>query len=353
MKPVISYETSFKYEPISVKVDTLESEPVVLIESESTGLLVEIPIDVALRINPDSFRQVNERLRKEISNKRKEKYYPTRISKRVVQDPVSDDYREQECFVLKRDNDHTGYLIPYIVWRTAGHDFKNDGWSLHLSGLSEVTLGFAEWNDLAGIKDLILSLADVESLKLEAQKQAKPRYKDLIAVMKSETIIKENDWKKDKEILSTIAAENSNLYPSLDRLTIQRNPHFNDSHSVYNLLFHAPQIIKAPVRKGFLDRIGLAENAVEAEATHIVSTPEELKKYTKALTVSLKTKGWNLLAYHEDYPVFQVLVSKFTNNEVDAMLKAQKIKYYPSRPKVSGVEFRKIAQAILKDLDSL
>ena len=358
MKPIINFETSLRNEPISVRVDTLESEPIISIMSKATDSMVEVPLDVASLLYPNFFNQLERSLELKISNKRKEKYYPSRISKRVVQDPINNDYRDYECFALKKDNDKAGYLIPYIVWRGANkygrRTFENDGWSLHLTGLSEVVLGFAAWDDLAGIKELILKMTDVEALKIEAQKESNARYEEILAIMASNEILKDNDWRNDKENLRQIASENPNLYPSLDRLSIERNSHFYDTNAVYNVRFHAPKPPETPpVRKGFLQKFDLGKKPTKVQERYIVSTPEELKKHTDGLSATLKANGWNLLSSYEQYPTFHMLISKFTQEEVDTIDKSLRAQYLPSRPKISGAEFRNIAKAIMEDLNSL
>ena len=357
MKPIINIETSLHNEPISIRVDTLESEPIVSITSKVNDSVAEMPLDVALLLNQDFFTRIGRSLELQISNKRKEKYYPSRISKRVVQDPVNHDYRNYDCFALKRDNDKTGYLIPYLVWRGPDQygrrSFETDGWSLHLTGLSRANLGFAAWDNLIGIKELIAKMTDVEALKLEAQKTDKSEYEGLLAIMATSELLEGHEWIDDRDSIRKIALENPNLYPSLDRLSIEENPHFYSTNAVYNVRFYAPRSAEAPARKGFLSKFDLGKKIVEPQEPHILSTPEDLKKHTDGLSATLKDGGWNLLSYHEQYPIFHMLVSKFTQEEVDVIDKGLKVDYMPSRPKISGAEFRNIAKSIMEDLDSI
>lgn len=55
--------------------------------------------------------------------------------------------------------------VPFIEWRTASTDQRNNqstnhGWRLSLGGAHNSTIGFAEWNDIPGIANLVTMLSD-------------------------------------------------------------------------------------------------------------------------------------------------------------------------------------------------
>ena len=196
---------------ITVEAKTVEDEPIIKISNKKTGTQSTLPYADISIFNNDSVRLVDYEIQEKQSVSRKKRsvsrislYHPMNYVADLVSSPGVNDYTTSrfyaalETLVRSQDEDKTPFnsnyekYIPYLVWDEEKsnqiddfQDFNSDkarrasrvpikwnqsGWVLYLTGLDELPLGFAEWNDEAGIIKLAKSMYKVEVLKKKALK---------------------------------------------------------------------------------------------------------------------------------------------------------------------------------------
>lgn len=126
----------------------------------ASGEEIILPYEILPLVGQNSLR-MQSALKNYLEEARFEEYKP---SKRHSQDTL----------VARRKSGRNGTNIfslpnaelsedatPYIIWRT--NESGLHGWALTMAGIDEVTLGWAAWNDPAGVDELISNLSDVDS----------------------------------------------------------------------------------------------------------------------------------------------------------------------------------------------
>lgn len=354
MKPVIAKTISYKGSSISVRIETLESQPIFSLYSEEAKSEIDIPLDVALKFDHYAFKQISNNLIDELSERRREKYYPSKLSKKFIQDPINSASFKDDCLILSKDADKEGYFIPYIVWRRENPDLQRleDGWALYLTGLDLVQLDFVKWYDIAGIKALALKMANSETLKAQAEEKGSAQYESLTSALHITEIIKNNaEQGEPTEEISRIAKANPDLYPSLDRISVTKNYGYSMSYLVQ---FFAPTEREPIVPNSFFKRFSAKDKYLNMQSQFPTTSPGQRKQQITDLTESLKEYGWNLLEYSDLYPVFTMVVSKLSKEDLLAVREAD-LPYHRkgySKPKINRAEFIKTGKTIMQEVES-
>lgn len=184
--PVKSSGKMFDYSR-RVELATLYSAPVVIIEIEENGLIVEerISYTAASRLNPELFEEFTQDLKSKISLARRKASNPNlfiedlaktleitglkpgapRIARLGIM--FGSPYQiapNCDMIILKKDEKAFRALqkyTPYLVWCTDS-DFSNT-WNLYLIGFDDKPVAVANWDDEKALSDIAQSLLDIES----------------------------------------------------------------------------------------------------------------------------------------------------------------------------------------------
>ena len=184
-------------------LDTPESNIRSVLYRYSTGEATETSQEAVSLLDNELFLRAYGKVFSILSKKRYEDSLPSRFSKELIMGRAEEhlDISSQDrvgyndIVLLLKDKEKTEtereYFFPYLLW--APKDKTNNkllktksanGWKLSLSGFENLTLGFAEWNDLDGIKRLISMMSDEENLAAMAALLDPKQSENLLSVNK-------------------------------------------------------------------------------------------------------------------------------------------------------------------------
>ena len=172
---------------LRVELATLSSAPVVIIEIEENGLIVEeqISYTAASKLNPEVFGEFAEDLKSKISSARRKISNPGLFIKDLAKVVEITDRKPGtpriarlgvmfgsppeiapncDMIILKRDEKAFLSLrkyTPYLVWCTDSN-FSNT-WNLYLIGFDDNPIAVSEWDDEVALSDIVYSMLDAES----------------------------------------------------------------------------------------------------------------------------------------------------------------------------------------------
>ena len=172
---------------LRVELATLSSAPVVIIEIEENGLIVEeqISYTAASKLNPEVFGEFAEDLQSKISSARRKISNPGLFIKGLAKVVEITDRKPGaprvarlgvmfgsppeiapncDMIILKRDEKAFLSLrkyTPYLVWCTDSN-FSNT-WRLYLTGFDDKPVAVANWDDEKALSDIVYSMLDAES----------------------------------------------------------------------------------------------------------------------------------------------------------------------------------------------
>lgn len=191
--PLISgRETKDRGYTLSAHADTLSDENYFRIIEDSTGEEVTIPSRFIKFLNNASYSFNDVVSKKSIMQQKTN--LPTELSSNLVFASPNDESR-----IILTGSDASTIGTPMLVWvRETSRNIQEKngygsetplqaaGWRLELSGISEAPLGFAKWDDIDGIRNLISHMGDGNALSVQLVLTAPERAKILRA---SDTLI--------------------------------------------------------------------------------------------------------------------------------------------------------------------